>query len=507
MRKRSIFSKIFLNNIIVIIVSFAVLMFSAGWFLSETIKEDRDSNIEESARAIQGFIASVTKQQNRGNSGMGLYGMEEFYGVTEAEDSNRQIEHFLYGISKSSNKNILIVDEEGTICMASVNEQLFNPEQRTVSEEVIEPLFRGLEVELSGTLGDVYNKKMFTRCFPYINRSTNQVTCGIIISVPAAMTDNARASLFGAMLLIIGIVVLFACVLSYAISRRISKPIRGVGRAVKEFADGDFSKRIDTNDRRYNIREIQELANTFNDMAFRVEKAEDIRNNFISDVSHELRTPMTTISGFVDGIMDGTIPHDKQNEYLAIVKDEVSRLSALVNSFLDVTRNEKTKKEPELTHFDINEVIRRTVLNLESEIIRKKINVDIIFETDPCYVKADKNLIKSVLNNLTENAIKFTDVKGQMRIFVSTQQHEVQISVYNVGCGISEDDKPFIFERFYKGDKSRSRNQQGTGIGLYIVKDILGRHGKKIRVNSVEGEFAEFTFTLDKGKETQFDGE
>ena len=270
--------------------------------------------------------------------------------------------------------------------------------------------------------------------------------------------------------------------------------------AVKKFAKGDFSSRVENGKDEHNITEIGELTDSFNDMAFHLEKAEDIRNNFISDVSHELRTPMTSIGGFVDGILDGTIPEERHIEYLTIVKSEISRLSSLVNSFLDVTRKADGIQKLEMSDFDINEVIRRTLFNFESRICEKQIFVDVIFETDGCPVRADKDAITRVMTNLIENAIKFTNDRGTLRISTAVRQQEVSVLVYNTGCGISEDDRKMIFERFYKADKSRSVNCEGTGIGLYIVKEILNRHGKNISVRSNEGEFAEFVFTLDKGK-------
>ena len=472
--KKTIFSKVFLNNIIIITISFMVLIVSGGFLISDAIDSDRDATVEETAHAIRGFLGSGIPPE--------------------------RVEHFLYGISQSTKNSILLVNKNGEIALASVNDQLYNTDARTVPKEKCAKVMKGETVKVKGNLGGVYKESMITYQFPYKARRSNEVTGAIFISMPESSVQRASTKLFNTLLMAIILVVFLSFALSYALSRRISRPIREINKRVKTFAKGDFSSRVDSS-KHCKITEIQELADTFNDMAFHMEKAEDIRNNFISDVSHELRTPMTTIGGFVDGIMDGTIPPERQNEYLVIVKDEVSRLSSLVNSFLDVTRNENEKKEIELTNFDINEIIRRTVINFEKKIVSKEISVDIIFETDPCYVKADSTLIKSVLNNLIENAIKFTDANGQIRIFVSIHQHEAVISVYNTGCGIGAEDKPFIFERFYKGDKSRSSNQKGTGIGLYIVKDIIGRHGKKISVNSVEGEFAEFTFTLDKGKE------
>jgi len=475
--RKTVFARIFINNISIIVISFLVLTVSGGWILVNLIDDDRDNSVEESAHAIQGFLES---------------------GIPP-----KQVENFLYGISQSSNKSILLIDTEGNIVLASVNEQLYNKDMRVVPMKECTEVLKGNQVKAVGNLGGVYNKRMITYQFPYKKRNSETVLGAIIISLSASKVEEAKTKMFGTMIMTVGVVVALALLLSYALSRRISRPIREIGRSVKRFAKGDLSSRVELLEGEGNIVEIQDLANTFNDMAFHTEKAEEIRNSFISDVSHELRTPMTTIGGFVDGIMDGTVPPEKQNDYLAIVKDEVSRLSSLVNSFLDVTRAENAKSDPEIINFDINAVVRKTVANFEAEIVRKEIFVDLVFDTDPCFVKGDETLIRSVLNNLLENAIKFTDRNGKIKISAIIRQQEVVVSVYNTGCGIAEEDQPFVFERFYKADKSRSLNREGTGIGLCIVKDIIGRHGKNISVRSVEGEFAEFVFSLDKGKDAK----
>ncbi len=472
--KRTIFSKVFLNNIIIITVTFLTLTILGGFFVNEAVEEERDMVVENNARSIESFMRN--------------------------DIPSDQLRHFLHGVSQSTENNILIVDRDGRIMMASVNERTYNYDAGYVPKEVCKDVFNGKKDKVHGTLGGVYKTKMITYQFPFENFRTHEVTAAIFISVPAAIVRESQQEILRVVCMIVVMVVVLSFLLSYALSRQISKPIREISASVRSFAKGDFSRRVDLS-KNYKIREVQELAETFNSMAFRMEKAEDLRNNFISDVSHELRTPMTTISGFVDGILDGTIPPEKQDEYLAIVKDEVLRLSGLVNSFLDVARSEKNNRTLDMTNFDMNEVVRRTVLNLESKIIEKEIYVDIVFETDPCFVKADKNLIKSVLTNLLENAIKFTDRKGKICISEKIRQHEVAVSVYNTGCGIAKEDIDFIFERFYKGDKSRSLNKDGTGIGLYIVRDVMERHGKAVSVNSVEGEYAEFVFTLEKGKE------
>ena len=235
-------------------------------------------------------------------------------------------------------------------------------------------------------------------------------------------------------------------------------------------------------------------------MADELEKSEEVRDNFVSDVSHELRTPMTTIGGFVDGILDGTIPEEKQKDYLKIVKDEILRLTKLVNNFLDVTRVSNSGSELEYKDFDIAEMIRLSVISLGPKIENKNIDVELNFEHNSMYVNADRDSIKRVITNLLDNAVKFTNQDGKIIISIQKSRQETEIKVYNTGQGIAKADIPYIFKRFYKADKSRSINKEGTGIGLFIAKDIIKKHGKDITVESTEGEYACFTFRLNNAK-------
>ncbi len=472
--KKTVFSKIFLNNVIIITVSMLILTVSGYLLISGAVYKAHVDTLKDNASSISGFI----------NSGV----------------PPERLENFLYGFSHSAKKNILIINNNGKIIMESTVDNTYNSNVKYVNEQYCKNVLSGNEHVESGTLGNVYKADMFTLQLPVVERHLNRVVGAIFISAPVPEMKQMQGQLFKTMSMALVAVLLISLILSYALSKRISKPIKGVVKAVRSFAKGDFSSRVESDKDGHNITEIKELTDSFNNMAFHLEKAEDIRNNFISDVSHELRTPMTSIAGFVDGILDGTIPEEQQKEYLTIVKSEILRLSSLVNSFLDVTRIAGGRQKLELSDFDINELIRKTLFNFENRICEKRIFVDVIFESDGCIVRADHDAITRVMTNLIENAIKFTEDEGTLRISTSVRQQEVIVSVYNTGCGISEDDKKLIFERFYKVDKSRSVNREGTGIGLYIVKEIINRHGKSILVNSTEGEYAEFVFTVDKGK-------
>lgn len=472
--KKSIFSKIFLMNIAIVMVGVLILAVLEYTLISKYIYRERLDTLKDNANAIASFIDSGS--------------------------SFERLENFLYGFSRSTNKNILIIDKKCRILLASTDSDIYNGAAEYVDLKYCSDVLSNKEHIEEGTLGNIYKTEMFTLQIPIINNANRQVVGAVFISTAAPEMLRMQFQISRIMGLCLLLVVFVSFVFSFALSRGISEPIKRIGSTAKKFAKGDFSSRVEIDEKGYNIMEVSELAETFNDMAYDLEQADNIRNNFISDVSHELRTPMTTIAGFVDGILDETIPPEKQRDYLVIVKDEISRLSGLVNSFLDITRLKNGKLSLEMVDFDINEVIRRTLINFESRIDGKNINVDVEFENESCYVKADVDSIKRVLTNLLDNAIKFTDEGGRIAVKVYGRQQEVCVSVYNTGCGIAGNELKFIFERFYKVDRSRSVNREGTGIGLYIVKDILNQHGKDIRVKSSEGEYAEFTFTLDKGK-------
>lgn len=472
--KKNIFIKIFSINLVTIIVSVLVLAVMQSILISQYVYKERINGLKENARTIATYIQNGTAPEHLTN--------------------------FLYGFSHSTRTNIIIIDNHGNVLLSATDEKIYNSNTLRIDEKYCRDVLSNKEHLEKGTLNNVYKLDMFTLQVPIVARHQNAVIGAIFISAPVPEMTKAQMQLFRILSLSILLVVLISFALSFALSRRISKPIKKIGSTAKRFANGDFSSRVELDAKTANIVEINELTTAFNDMAYSLEKADDIRNNFLSDVAHELRTPMTTISGFIDGILDEAIPPERQKDYLLIVKDEVSRLSSLVTSFLNLTRLETGNQPLEITSFDICETVRRTLVGLESKIEEKHINVELDIPENSCIVAADMNLIRQVLVNLTENAIKFTPAGGLIRIGIADAKTEFKVSIFNTGCGIADEDKKLIFERFYKADKSRSQNREGTGIGLYIVKDILNRHGKKIEVSSREGEFAEFSFLLDKAK-------
>lgn len=332
------------------------------------------------------------------------------------------------------------------------------------------------------------NKKVKAHYVPLFgNGSFN----GIII----LLQDNTDKS-FPNLNTIIWVSVLIAVILSDIIAYYFAKkilinPLAEINNAAKKLAKGEVEKRvyIQSDD------EIGELADSFNIMAESLEKVDLARREFISNVSHELRSPITSIKGFITGIIDGVIPRDKEAYYLNIVNDEVSRLSRLVTELLDISSMESGKFTMKIDKVDINEIITLCILNLQGKIEEKKISVEVMFSDNHQYCFADRDRIIQVVINLIENAIKYGYRGGKIQIETYAKSDKVYISVFNTGENIPKEEINKIWERFYKVDKSRT-NKISTGLGLPIVRLILTEHKQDIWMDNVPGKGVKFTFTL-----------
>lgn len=470
---KTIFSRIFIINIISVLVCIIILGSMQTVLVTNYIARQSEESLGKNADSIVALIQNNISMES--------------------------LSTILRGFSRSSQSHIMVIDDRGNVLVNTSDSGFVHNVPAYIGGEYSRVVLSGQRNSLIGTLGGIFNETMFTLQVPIMGNS-NRAAGAVFISIPIPERQKMTHELFRILLFSTIAVLIVSFLLSYMLAKRFSMPIKSIRNSAKEFAQGHLDARVGENATKSDIGEIAELAETFNNMAFELEKVEDIRKSFISDVSHELRTPMTTISGFVYGMLDDTIPPERQKEYLKIVYDEVTRLSRLVNTFLDISRMQSDKMEMHKTNFDINEAIRLTIIGLEKRLEEKQINVSLNFDSSSCYVHADSDSIKRVLTNLLDNAVKFTNRNGEISVTVRPKQQEVFVSVRNTGCGISAEQQAMIFERLYKVDQSRSVNREGTGIGLYLVRSILRAHGKNIRVNSVEGEFAEFIFSLDRGK-------
>jgi signal transduction histidine kinase len=298
------------------------------------------------------------------------------------------------------------------------------------------------------------------------------------------------------MILVVVWVCLAAVVTIYIVSYSILKPLRDISKATKDFSRGKFDTRLSIRGN----NELSELSESFNQMAIALNSKDEMQKNFLSSVSHDLRTPMTTIAGFIDGIVDGAIPEEKHQYYLEIIQKEIKRLSRLVISLLDISRIQSGETKFDMKSFNICETARQTVISFENQFIEKELDVDCEFEEFDMMAYGDKDAINRVIYNLCHNAIKFSYQKGKYIVKVKNEGKFIRFSIFNEGIGITSEEIPFVFDRFYKTDKSRGLDKSGAGLGLFISKTIIEAHGGKIRVESDYGKNCTFSFTVKKGE-------
>lgn len=299
-------------------------------------------------------------------------------------------------------------------------------------------------------------------------------------------------AVFRQVVLAIAIAAALGIVLTYFMTRNLLRPLSIVAKAAGQLARGHFDIWVEVASK----DEIGQLANTFNRLASDLRRYEETRQSFVANVSHELRSPLTSMQGLLQGVIDGTIPEDERLHYLGIVLDETKRLNVLINELLDLTRLESGQFPMEVQEVEVNELIRRILITYESKIDVKSLMVEVDFEHDKEPAEADPNRLTQVISNLIDNAIKFANYGGRLRLATSSDDKNVFVSVNNSGEPIPRSSLPFLFDRFYKGDESRNRSVEGTGIGLSIVRKILEQHHQKIWVESDKIGGTTFTFTL-----------
>ena len=241
------------------------------------------------------------------------------------------------------------------------------------------------------------------------------------------------------------------------------------------------------------------LADTLNYMAHELSNTEEYQRKFISNVSHDFRSPLTSIKGYLEAMLDGTIPPEMQDKYLQIVISEADRLTALTKSTLELQSLQSRKIMLDLTTFDINQVIRNTVASFEGICNSRRLVIQLIFHGEELTVKADKVKIQQVLYNLLDNAIKFSHDNSSILVETLERHGKIFVSVKDFGVGIPRDSIKKIWTRFYKTDSSRGKDKKGTGLGLSIVREIIVAHGENIDVISTEGIGSEFIFSLPRG--------
>lgn len=468
--KRSILKSLLLGGLCVVMLSFII----AGSFFFSLLT---NSAIDEKIETLKENVPKISELSSIAISSKSTPIISIYRSVIDS-------------ITANTEASIIVFDKSGTIVTVSgLNKSTYIG--ATMNENLAKPILRGEEYHKTGLLDEFFNEPTLTVGAPMYNNG--EIFGGVVFNMPVPEIRSMNWQIFKNFVSMSLIALCFSVLLYYFISKRITKPIKNMSNAVTEFAKGDFGRRVEYRGE----DEIGELATNFNAMATSLENLENMRSSFVANVSHELRTPMTTISGFIEGILDGTISKDEQDKYLKIALDETKRLSRLINDLLSISKLEGGEFQINKCKFSINELVVQVLFKFESNINDKNIEVELNLTDDAPEVYADSDAITQVVTNLLHNAVKFTPDGGNIWIKSWVTGKKAYVEIKNSGHGIEPDKLKFIFDRFYKTDDSRSNDKNGVGLGLFIVKNLINRHNEKIWVDSEVDKYTKFVFSID----------
>ena len=409
----------------------------------------------------------------------------EIYGYGDL--SFRELASYIADISGDE---VLICRTDGTVMLTSDDDLV--GKSVALPKSIVETVGRGDIYSGLSDLNGAYSRKSFIVCVPVISQHG-----GALSGIVAMSSDSTDLSemwrAFAGIFFFTALTVLLTAVIACSVmTARQTRPLHDMAKAARRFAGGNFEQRVVKSG---NIDEIDELADSFNAMADSLQRTELQRREFIANISHELKTPMTTIGGYTDGILDGTIPPDKADQYLQTISDETKRLTRLVRRMLEISRLQSSEVIRDKQRFDICESMRCAIISMEKKIRDRGLDVSAEIPDEPVWVLGDPDLITQVIYNLLENATKFAPRGSTLQLALGMRNGKALVAIRNEGDTIPPEELPLLFERFHKSDKSRSQDKDGVGLGLYIVKTILSQHREEIQVTSEEG-VTTFTFTI-----------
>ncbi len=472
MQKKSLFYRYFNACATIILISITFLGVVFFVFVSQFFKDDKYQLL-----AQQLTQAVILTQGDLTYSSDGV-----FYVTSLLED-------YYQVIGQSINANIFFVDLGGNVVLSSmVSEPL--PHGSYVPASVMDVFNTNDFYAETGKLGGLFEQSHHTVGKPIVDPS-NRVVGIIFASTSTEALNLFLLEIFQMFLISVAVMMLFSFIVIFFITSSMIKPLQDMVTATHSFAKGDFSTRVPVE----GDDEVAILADSFNTMASELAILEQTRRNFTANVSHELKTPMTSIGGFIDGMLDGTIPPEKHNHYLRIVSTEVQRLARLVRSMLNIARMEAGEATVNLATVNISDLVTQTTLMFEQKITDKNLEVKGL-DTEKHMVEADADLIHQVVYNLIDNAVKFADENGELSCRYYEENGSTFVAIRNSGAGLSSEEISCVFDRFYKTDKSRGLDKNGVGLGLYIAKTIVTLHDGEIFIKSELGEYTEFIFSL-----------
>ena len=475
-----IFSAIVLVSVIIIGTSFMLLVTNT---LLNQVTEDTKSNASNLAQMTTDLFNSNVIRENPQAAVMTMC-------------KNVEI------VSKSTGYDVFICNKEGEVIVCPETLTGFDikesPSCDTHGKIRIPSTYiqrvKSSEFNEFSTLDDIYTSYYSVCMSPLYLNDTFIGFCVVSAPINDNIVQYVEKTVVMFVLCAAAALLLVTVAVSF-MTERIAKPIRNLETATKCYSSGDFSYRVpelDSND------ELAALITKFNAMATSLSQIENSRRSFVANVSHEFKTPMTTIGGFINGIIDGTIPAEKQDYYLKIVSSEISRLSKMVNTMLNISKIETGNVDMNIEQFDISQKLVTTFLGFEQLISQKNIEIIGFEDLSPALVHGDSAMIDQVVYNLADNAVKFTNEGGKIIVNTTVDKNCVYFAITNTGKGIPEKDLEKVFERFYKVDQSRSTDVKSTGLGLYLIKSIIDLHNGTITLESEIDSFTRFTVKLPK---------
>ncbi|KMT22061.1 sensor histidine kinase [Clostridium cylindrosporum] len=467
--KKSLFSKLMSTYFIIIVISYILVsVFLSIWFY-KYYYEEKKSNLLNEANHIKSLVIDCANR--------------------EINRTDMQLQ--LLVIERLLNCEITVFDSYGY----EIGKPLDYPESKNnisskISKKDLLTVMDGKEIIKTGDFEDVFNSDVLTVGLPV--KISDNVSYSVFMHSPFDEVERTIINVFCVIWVVAFFAIMISAFIVYYFSEKILIiPLSNINNTAKQIAKGEFNNRVDivSND------EIGDLAVSFNYMADSLEDLENMRRSFIANVSHELRSPMTSINGFVEGMIDGTIPIEKWERYLKVVDGESKRLIRIINDLLDLARLESGEFSMRMGSFELNEFISDSIIKFEDRIYQKNINMNVILMKNGVTVKGDKDRLNQVLTNLVDNAIKFVPEGGTIEVSAVRREDRILVSVFNTGEPIPKEDIKYIWERFHKVDKARVRSGGGVGLGLSIARQILNQHNQTIWVES-DPSGNTFRFTL-----------
>ena len=474
--KTSLFARNFMIYAIVIVLGFTVLGSSFIYQVNRFSGEETQQQLNDTAQ--QAWASTQAYFQLRDNADWN-------------DKFNANYRVALNMLARDSSGTIFVGDSTGKLLFIANEDGCFSQEKTGLMLPTVamnDLMADGIYTQNATFYG--YLSAMHYILGQIVTDADNDPVGVLFVCVPSQAQAELFLKLSRVFILLTITVLLLTLIATIVVARNMVRPLTNMAIAARRFAAGDLSARAPLP--KYQD-ELYDMTTSFNSMADAMQNSEETRRGLIASVSHDLRTPMTTIAGFVDGILDGTIKPERQEHYLRIISEEIKRLARLANSMLAVSRLENSL-ELEKTIVDLSEMVRRIVIGFEQKLNEKKIEVELDIPESQ-NLKAQHDSIFQAVYNLVENAVKFTEPQGKITVYMAEKGGKLQFNIINTGSEIPPEQLKFIFDRFYKGDSSRNRNSTGSGLGLYITKTVIKQHGGDIFVRSSEGK-TEFCFTL-----------